>query len=54
VVTSVGHVDVSWHLVLVCTGVTPKKDLWIDTCVFRILAENQRVNQTQRDIKNNP
>jgi hypothetical protein len=40
----VGHVDVSWHLVLVFTGVTPKKDLWIDTCVLRIPTGNQRVN----------
>jgi hypothetical protein len=48
VVTSVGHVDVSWRLVLVRIGVTPKKDLWIDTCVLRIPAGNQRVNQTQR------
>jgi hypothetical protein len=29
VVTSVGHVGKSWRLVLVRTGVTPKKDLWI-------------------------
>jgi hypothetical protein len=47
VVTSVGHVDVSWCLVLVLIGVTPKKDMWIDICVLRIPVGNQRVNQTQ-------
>jgi hypothetical protein len=45
---SVGHVDVSWCLVLACTGIAPKKDPWIDTCVLRIPTGNQRVNQTQR------
>jgi hypothetical protein len=45
---SAGHVDVIWCLVLVRTGVTPNKDLWIDTCVLRIPTGNQRVNQTQK------
>jgi hypothetical protein len=48
VVTSVGQVDESGCLVLVCIGISPKKDLWIDTCVLRIPTGNQESIRLKR------
>jgi hypothetical protein len=52
VVTLVGHVGKSSHLVLVFTSVAPKKDSWLQ--VWKIPAGNRRAILTQGDIKNVP
>jgi hypothetical protein len=51
VVTSVGHVGKSLCLVLVRTGVTPKKDLWKHLCVEDSCGESKSQSDSKGRLR---